>query len=254
METALYKIKTTNFEGPLEVLLGLIEKRKLFINEISLATITDDYINYVRSLNAHDVGDYTSFITIAATLILIKSRSLIPNLELTTEEESDVASLEHRLEMYKLIREIGVEIEAQFGKNIIFPRLETDLEMKVFAPHETINQSSLLGAMNDVIRAIPEPVVVKPEVIVLKVRSLEETINDLVERVQKSLKMSFKEFSSNSDYKTGKERKVGTIVSFLAMLELVRQGFMEAFQGEHFSDISIEKIELKQENTNGSTQ
>ena len=251
MEDTLYKIKTEVFEGPLEVLLGLIEKRKLFINEISLAAITDDYITYVRGLKTSDISDYTSFISVAATLILIKSRSLIPNLELTTEEESDVASLEHRLELYKLIKEIGVDIAEQFGKNIIFPRLERDIEMRVFAPHESISQTSLLGAINDVVRAIPEPVAVKPEVVVMKIRSLEDTINDLVERVHKSLKMSFREFSASGDYKTHKEKKVGTIVSFLAMLELVRQGFMEAFQGEDFSDINIEKLENKQE-PNGS--
>lgn len=241
MESTAYKIKTTNFEGPLEVLLGLIEKRKLFINEISLASITDDYIAHVRSLSAKDIDNYTSFITVAATLILIKSRSLIPNLELTTEEESDIESLEHRLELYKLIKEIGLQIAEQFGKNIIFPRLETRIEQRVFAPHEGISTNSLLASINDVIRAIPEPQAPKPEIVVLKVRSLEETIQTLVERVKKSLKMSFREFSAGGDYKNHKEKKVGTIVSFLAMLELVRQGFMDAFQGEDFADISIEK-------------
>ncbi len=254
METTAYKIKTVNFEGPLEVLLGLIEKRKLFINEISLASITDDYITYVRGLKLGDIGDYTSFISVAATLILIKSRSLIPNLELTEEEESDVESLEHRLELYKLIKEIGADIELQFGKNIIFPRLDTDIVQRVFAPHESVSSSSLLLAINDVVAAIPEPQKVKPEVIVMRIRSLEDTINDLTERVQKSLRMTFREFSATGDYKNHKEKKVGTIVSFLAMLELVRQGFMEAFQGEDFADINIEKLEAKQEITDGSIQ
>ncbi len=241
MEDTLYKVKTGTFEGPLEVLLGLIEKRKLFINEISLASITDDFITYVKSLPKTDLEFYAGFITVAATLILIKSRSLIPNLELSTEEEQDVSTLERRLELYKLIKDIGVDIEAQFGKRIIFPRLENKIEMKVFAPHASITLASVMANMQDAIKAIPEPEPVKPEIKIMKIRSLEDTINDVIERVTRAIKTSFKELSSAVPGE-GKEKKVGVIVSFLAMLELVRNGFMDAVQGEDFDDINLEKI------------
>ncbi len=241
-ETTTYKIKTINFEGPLEVLLNLIEKRKLFINEISLAGITDDFIVYVQGLDKKDIDAYASFISVAATLILIKSRSLIPNLELTVDEEKDVSNLEYRLELYKLIKEIGVEIEAKFGKQIIFPRLETKIEMRVFAPDKSITVDSMFIGIKDVIKAIPEPAPVKPEIIVMKIRSLEDTIKDLVERVTDKMKLSFREFSGDVSG-SGKEKKVNVIVNFLAMLELVRNGFMDAFQENHFEDISLEKLE-----------
>lgn len=243
MEATTYKIKTGSFEGPLEVLLGLIEKRKLFINEISLATITDDFITYVHTLDRKDLDTYASFITVAATLILIKSRSLIPNLELSAEEEQDVSALERRLELYKLIKEIGVEIAEKFGKQIIFPRLETKIEMKVFAPDKAITLESMFANMQDVIKAVPEPEPVKPEVQVMKIRSLEDTINDVVERVTRAMKMSFKDLSAAVPGE-GKEKKVGVIVSFLAMLELVRNGFMHAEQEGDFQDINLEKIEI----------
>lgn len=256
MKESVYKVKTASFEGPLDVLLGLIEKRKLFINEISLASITDDFLTYVRTIDRKDIESYTSFISVAATLILIKSRSLIPNLELTEDEKEDIGALERRLELYRLIKEIGVEIEAKFGKQIIFPRLEKKIETKVFAPDAQITQESMLSNIFDAIKLIPIPEAPKPEVLVLKVKSIEETINDLVERVTKSFKMSFREFSASQGYKNEKEKKVGTIVSFLAMLELVRNGFMEAFQTEEFQDISLEKLEAKaeSENTNGITE
>lgn len=250
MEESIYKVKTVGFEGPLDVLLSLIEKRKLFINEISLASITDDFLSYVRTLDKKDIESYTSFISVAATLILIKSRSLIPNLELTEDEKDDIGALERRLELYQVIKEIGVEIEVKFGKQIIFPRLEKRIETKVFAPDAQITKDSMLANIYDAIKLIPVPEAPKPEVLVLKVKSIEETINDLVERVTKSFKMSFREFSASQGYKNEKEHKVGTIVSFLAMLELVRNGFMEAFQNEQFEDISIEKLEIKPEITN----
>lgn len=243
-----YQIKTANFEGPFDVLLNLIEKRKLFINEISLASITDDYIGYVKTIDKRDIGAYASFISIAATLILIKSRSLIPNLTLTTEEEEDIGNLERRLELYKLIKEIGQDIEEQFGKKIIFPRLENKIELKVFAPDPQITKDSMFAGILSVVQAIPEVAPEKPEVIISKVKSLEETINDLLERVKSSIKMTFKSFSSTLGYKEGKEQKVGVIVSFIAMLELVRQGIIEANQGDDFDDIHMESI--KQEETN----
>lgn len=241
MEETIYKVKTASFEGPLDVLLNLIEKRKLFVNEISLASITDDFLTHVRTLDKKDIEAYTSFISVAATLILIKSRSLIPNLELTPDEQDDIGALERRLELYQLIKEIGVEIEVKFGKQIIFPRLDKKLETKVFAPDAQITRDSMLANIYDAIKLIPVPEPPKPEVLVLKVKSIEETINDLMERVTKSFKMSFREFSGSQGLARGKEEKVGTIVSFLAMLELIRQGFMDASQDNEFGDISIEK-------------
>jgi segregation and condensation protein A len=241
VEDTLYKIKIDQFEGPLEVLLGLIEKRKLFINEISLASITDDFVTYVKSMPKTDLDFYASFIAVAATLILIKSRSLIPNLELSSEEEKDVTNLERRLELYKIIKDIGVEIEAKFGKQIIFPRLDTKIEMKVFAPDKTISKDSMFSNIKDVINALPVVEPSKPEVKILKIKSLEETIKDVVERVTRAVKTSFRELSSSIPGE-GKEKKVGVIVSFLAMLELVRNGFMDAVQEADFEDINLEKI------------
>lgn len=247
MQETIYQVKTSNFEGPLEVLLNLIEKRKLFINEISLASITDEYISYVRDIDKKDVGSYASFISVAATLILIKSRSLIPNLTLTEEEKEDIGALERRLELYRLIKEIGEDIQRDFGKNIIFPRLPIKIEQKVFAPDAQITKDSVLANVLSVLSQMPEEEPEKPEIVILKVKSLEDTINDLVERVKVSMKTSFRSFSSGQGYGAGKEQKVGVIVSFLAMLELVRQGLIDARQNNDFEDIELESLK-KEEN------
>lgn len=242
MTETTYNVKTAQFEGPMDVLLGLIEKRKLFINEISLASITDEYIGYVRTLDRRDIGAYAAFIGVAATLILIKSRSLIPNLELTAEEEHDIGALERRLELYKIIRDIGTDIEKQFGKKIIFPRLPTKLVVKVFAPDKGITTDVMQSLALGVLAAMPEAAPEKPEVVILKVRSLEDTIKDLVERMKTSMKMSFKNFSEGQGYSAGREQKVGVIVSFLAMLELVREGLIDAVQENEFDDINLHAL------------
>ncbi|MEK7117749.1 MAG: segregation/condensation protein A, partial [Patescibacteria group bacterium] len=82
-----FKVKTGDFEGPLELLLELIEKRKLHINDVSLSQVADDFIAHIKSLEEFPMNDSADFILIASTLLLIKSKSLLPTLELTEDEK-----------------------------------------------------------------------------------------------------------------------------------------------------------------------
>ncbi len=99
-----FNIKTTVFEGPLDLLLNLVEKRKLFISDVSLAQVTDDFIRHVQSVENFPIGESAQFILIAATLLLIKSKSLLPTLQLTTEETENIHDLETRLKLYQKIK------------------------------------------------------------------------------------------------------------------------------------------------------
>ncbi len=242
MEETIYKVKAGEFEGPLEVLLNLIEKRKLFINEISLAEITDDYIRFIQSMENKKIEHYASFISVAATLILIKSRSLLPNMSLTKEEEGQIDDLEARLNLYKVIQDIGQEIQEKFGKEIIFPKLPKKSEVRVFSPDPQINKNLMRSLMGEVLAQIPEPKKEKlKEVEIFKVKSLREMIDDLTDRITKSIeKTNFADLWKGQSFANKKEERVTVIVSFLAVLELVRQGIMSAFQDEE-GEISIEK-------------
>lgn len=242
MTETLYKVKHGEFEGPLEVLLSLIEKRKLFINEISLAEITDDYIRYVQSLDNKNIDQYASFITVAATLILIKSRSLLPNISLTVEEESQIDDLEARLRLYKIIQDVGQEIQKKYGKEIIFSKLSKRNDLRVFSPDKQITKDLMRELGFCVVSEIPEPRKQKlKEVEVVKVKSLKEMIEDLTERITKSFeKTNFSDLWKGQNFANKKEERVTVIVSFLAVLELVRSGIMEAFQNDD-GEINIEK-------------
>src|SRR3989344_1726839 len=105
-------VKTSVYEGPLEVLLELIEKRKLLINDISLASVTDEYIARVNTMPHLPVGETAEFISLAATLLLIKSRSLLPNLQLSDDESRDIKELEYRLALYQLVKEASAGLGA----------------------------------------------------------------------------------------------------------------------------------------------
>ena len=248
-----YKVKTAVFEGPFELLLRLVEERKLFINEISLAQVTDDYLNYVKAIQQEglsaqagelDMTELTGFIVVAATLVLIKSKSLLPNLELTNDEQGQIDDLEQRLRFYQAIKNVVPKIKEQFGKNMIFPKIESPYDVAVFAPDPQISVPRMLAAINEVIQAIPKKEFL-PEISVKKVMSIEEMIGSLTERIAASMRFSFSDLSKGKSFETKKEEKVYVIVSFLAMLELVRAGIAEVIQGNNFEEIEV--LQCKEE-------
>ncbi|MEK7568677.1 MAG: segregation/condensation protein A [Patescibacteria group bacterium] len=239
-----YQIKTEVFEGPLELLLDLVEKRKLFVNDISLAQIADDYIAHLKQFEKMPVDFVSNFLIVAATLVLIKSKSLLPTLSLTEEETQDIDELERRLKEYQKIRELSVQVKQLFGASVSFPKGQREREV-VFAPTKEISQPSIFSAMREVILHFPKKVTL-PKVIVKKVISLEDMMERLTTRIVGSLKMSFREFAG-----VGKEEKVTIIVSFLAMLELVKQGMIAVSQGAHGEDIHIETNVLETPNYGG---
>src|SRR3990167_4942577 len=120
MEIEIYKVKTPGFEVPLELLLNLIDKRKLLINEILLTAFVDDFIVYAKGLEKFPVSESSNFILVASTLVLIKSKSLLPQLNLTKEEEGSMAELERRLRIYQRTRQLSRGVGILFGKNQIF--------------------------------------------------------------------------------------------------------------------------------------
>ena len=229
-----YNVKTQIFEGPLDTLLTLIEKRKLFINDISLAQVADDYIAYVKNLENFPIADSAHFILIASTLVLIKSKSLLPTLSLTEEEQGGIDDLQKRLVEYQKYKELSKHLRVRFGKNIEYIRLPSKEKIVVFAPDKNTTVSKIFEIIKSVIRQIPKKEFM-PKAIVEKVISLEEMIESLTERIRKSMRMSFKDFSGH-----GKAEKLNVIVSFLAVLELVKQGIIRVTQDKEFRDIHME--------------
>ena len=229
-----FLVKTHIFEGPLDTLLSLIEKRKLFINDISLAQVADDYIAYIKSLNEFPIADSSHFILIASTLVLIKSKSLLPDLNLTVEEQESIDDLEDRLKQYQKYKALSVHLRERFGINVEYLRLPSKEKKIVFTPDKNTSIDRIFETVKAVIQNLPKKEFV-PKAIIQKVISLEEMMDNLSERITRSFKMSFKDFSGH-----GKAEKVNVIVSFLAMLELVKQGIINVRQDADFHDIHME--------------
>ena len=230
-----YQIKTDTFQGPLDMLLTLIEKRKLHVSDIALAKVADDYIAYTKQLEHFPIGETAGFILVAATLLLIKSKSLLPTLSLSLEEQADASDLERRLEIYQLIKAASGHASERFGAQPLFFREDRGTQITVFAPSNDLSVKTLTEAALSLIKNLPKAAAPLSQKIIKKVVSLEEMIDRLTERIQSSIKMSFKDFSGS-----GKKEKVHVIVSFLAMLELVKQGILSVTQEKEFYDIKME--------------
>lgn len=225
-------IRTSVYEGPFELILDLIDKRKLSVNELSLAEVTDDYIQFVRGQGQFPMEEAAQFIGIAATLLLIKSKSLIPELELTGDEEEDVDDLKKRLLQYEQIREAARELSRIFGRQVLVSAGDRAPE-PFFAPARDLTTDTLATALADALAALEKAAEKLPEARVRSLVSIEEIMDNLLARVQKAMTVSFKEFSGTTS------ERIEIIVSFLALLELVKQGAVDAEQGAAFADIQI---------------
>ncbi len=233
-----FSVKTPAFEGPLDLLLDLIEKRKLFISDISLAKVTDDFISHVRQFENLPMAESAHFILVASTLLLIKSKSLLPELALTEEEKGDIYDLETRLKIFKRVKEASVHVQELFGTEMIFPQSHARPVSPVFTPDAEFTLEKALYSLKDLINRLPKKESL-PKHVVQKVISLEDMISNLTTRITSSLKMSFKQFTAEH-----KGEKVGVIVSFLAMLELVKDGVLHVSQEKEFADIQMETKEV----------
>lgn len=226
-----FEVSTAAFSGPLELLLGLIEERKLPISEVSLAEVADAYLAHIEKLQEFPINEAAQFILVASTLLLIKSRSLLPFLTLSEEERESVEELERRLARYRLVRKSAKLLRHEWGRAPLFFAKRTPLREVKFAPSEA-SSTSLVRAIHSLITSLPMPEKMI-EAAVAPVLALEEVITRLHDRLHRAMKARFSELTKRAD-------KHEVIVYFLAALELVRVGSISATQDKLFSDITLE--------------
>ena len=231
-----FEIKTRVFEGPLELLIELVEKRKLLINDISLAAVTDEYMATVAKMQELSLPNTVQFVQLAATLLLIKSKSLLPVLELSSEEEERMDDLEIRLKRYALFRDIAANLQDIFGNRMSFERHYIPTPTPLFVTDKYTTIEGLHTAIRDVLHNLPRETK-KATVHVKTVVTIEEMIADLHERIERTLELRFHELVPRH------KEKVHVIVGFLAILESVKQGSVLAEQAERFADFTISKPE-----------
>jgi segregation and condensation protein A len=185
------------------------------------------------------LDESAEFVALAATLLLIKSRSLLPQLQISEEESKDIKELEYRLAVYQIVRGGARGLEKVFGKTPMLEGTPLDPE-PLFVPDNKITLETLAAAAERLITEFPVAKAELPTAAVRKIVSLEEMIEDLGSRITSALRLSFREYAG-----MGKKEKHDIIVTFLAMLELVKQGMIRAEQSEAFEDIMLEHDDIQ---------
>jgi len=232
----MYIVKTGQFQGPLDLLLQLTEEKKLDITEVSLAKVTDQYLTYLKNLKNIALEDLANFLVVASRLILIKSRMLLPTLELSEEEEEDIESLKKQLEEYKKFKNFAKQIEKiAKEKNIAYSREKYQDMKSVFYPPKNFKLEDLKVTFEKILEEIALLEEKLPKENLQLKASIEEKINYIKNEISNRIRASFQDLTKQA------RSKMDVIVSFLALLELVKQKLVAVEQKKAFEDIKISK-------------
>ena len=232
--TMQYTLNLEHYNGPLEKLLELVEKNELDISLISLAKVTGGFLDHLSKLQEKDTPHaiLADFLVVASKLLLIKSKALIPTLELEEEDEEDIQNLETQLKIYKkiklakeLIKDGWREMPAMTSRELLMTK------EAFFYPPKTLKIKDLADAFKKIVQEIEKFRTV--EVIKTEIINLEKKIKEIVQRIT-SMPAELKTFS-------GGNSKKELIVLFLAILHLLREEIIEVEQTKPFGEIHIAK-------------
>ena len=232
-----FTIKLDRFEGPYTKLLELIEQKKLSITEVSLVSVADDYIVFLKTLDKKDLIDMSQFIVVASTLILMKAKSLLPGVVYTEEEEKQVHDLERKLELYSILVASVGRIRSMYGKNPLYARERISYKGgSFFVPDKRIEKKMLQSVAMLTLACFTSPKQLV-KVAVEQALRIEIVIEKLLDRVRSMQAVTLESLTHGAE--TVEERKKLLIVNFIAILELLRTGAIMVKQHEHGGDIQI---------------
>ncbi len=239
----MYNIEIENFQGPLDLLLKLIEKQELDISRISMASIATQYLEYIKTqkiLDAEDIGD---FLVLAAKLLYIKSKILLPYFSFKEEDEDDIDELEQQLKIYREFLNASKKIEKIFKENNImyFPNINESsfniLKNKkdYFFP-KNIKKEDFSLIYSEILLKLR---IERKESILLEKKKINViiSIDDKIDSIKRMLGKKIK-FSFDRLLKKANSRSE-VIVSFLAILELTKQKVIITSQKDLFTSINI---------------
>ncbi|BFL76465.1 segregation and condensation protein A [Finegoldia magna] len=218
-------IETEEFNGPMDLLLNLVEKEKIDIENVDLAKITNKFIEEVENLKNHSTKDLTDFIYLASTLLYIKSKKLLPKNDFDEDDQIDEDLIKQRLIEYKKFKEISkqlIELENISSKN--FRKIQEDLSVyqsekeNLIVPDINLLSETLLEILNRVDNRI---VIEETEIIEAEEYKIEDCIEDILWKVEKNNKYSFSYFLSKN---TNKNEVISV---FLALLELLKSNILK---------------------------
>ncbi|WP_350344725.1 segregation/condensation protein A [Proteinivorax tanatarense] len=242
-----FKVKLEQFEGPFDLLLHLVEKAELDISEINISKITDEYLKYVERLEKLDLEGVSDFLIVAATLIEIKGRSLLPNrkkkLPDSEEVEDPREQLVRRLLEYKRYKEVAEVLEQMAAKQNAFHTRAPEV-LKDSKEPLNLSLSNLYSAFQKALERSPIPDRPKSHEIKKEKITIEQKMSFIKLELTKNNNLSFQRLMLGC---LSREEKV---LTFLAILELIRIKMIKVTQYQSFGDITITARKRGDENWN----
>ncbi len=243
-------VKLEAFEGPLDLLLHLIEKNKIDIYDIPIVEITNQYMEYIRQMQREDLNVMSEFLVMAATLLDIKCRMLLPKeVNEDGEEEDPRRELVEQLLQYKMYKYMADELkERQQGSDMVLYR-GPDVPEEVLEYAEPVDLDRLLGGLtlsrlNDIFQEVMKRQTDKIDPVRSrfgKIEKEEVSVSDRLNYIHDYLK-THRRFSFRQMLENQKSR-MQVVVTFLAMLEMMKLGEIHVEQENTFGEIMIERTE-----------
>ena len=232
-----YKIKLSEFEGPLDLLLHVIKESKLDIKTVPLASVTGQYMEHLSGLDELDLDLASEFVEVGATLIEIKTRQILPR-PVTEEEESPEEAenrLRAQLEEYKLLKEASEKLKIQENVNRFYKDPEPIKEIVKYRM-DNLGLDMLIEAFTRILHKVEKKAApVLPKSVRLDRFTVSEKMSDIRTRLAESSSITFSQLF-DSDF-----TKSEVINTFLAVLEMLKNGEVLATQDEEFAEITLKK-------------
>lgn len=231
------KLLQHQFEGPLDLLLSLIEDQKLDITQIALAQVTEQFLAYIKELKELDATILADYLSIAAKLLVIKSKAILPTLEMEPEEEEIGADLTEKLLLFKQFKEVANHLKKldgnlnqSFTRNLIFS------ERVTFLPDPEVTKNVLKTSILQIIQGLKE-LDNLPQAKIKEAISIQEKIDSLQALITSKIQTTLSTLLADA------KNRSEVIVTFLALLELTKQKILTVEQETLFTDITIKKYE-----------
>ncbi len=226
-------LKLEKFEGPLDLLLQLIELEKLNITEVALSQVTEQFLHYLDKLEIEKSEELAEFLVIATKLVYMKSRTLLPYLN---PEEDDGPNLADQLKMYQQYIEASKKINIYWQQNrIAYGRIEPPVKVTEFILPLNAKTKDLNKAMEKLVARLRPPTAL-PQITIDRAISVKQKVESIWHALKQHKKMNFKDLLNSAQSKTE------VIVSFLALLELMRDQKAFISQSNTYGDMEVKLV------------
>lgn len=240
-EDGAFVLQLPVFEGPLDLLLHLLDEHRLDITEVSLLAVTEQYLSHLREAEHLNADALVEFISVGARLLLMKSRALLPRdpdeAPPAEDDEDDPANLVRALQEYRRFKQAADYLRTlEEQHRTAYRRSAPPPELPLPPGLEGVTLQALAALFRRVLERVPEERPVTRATPRPRVR-LQDRIRALVTRLEQSGQLSFLALLGEAP------TRISVIVDFLAVLELIKVRYLRAEQGEAFGDINLVRLE-----------